>query len=348
METRVFDLRNERLKTGSREEAQALEEAAEILRQGGIVAFPTETVYGLGGDALNPEAVAKIYEAKGRPSDNPMIVHICAIEDLELLTEEADDRVKLLAEAFWPGPLTMVLAKKDTVPDVTTGGLDTVAVRMPDSKIALELIRRTGRPIAAPSANISGRPSPTKGEHVENDLLGKVDGIILGEDCRVGIESTVLDLSGPKPVILRPGTITKEELSPVLGQEVLLESDREVDSPKSPGTKYTHYSPKAEMLILRGQRPLVLAEIERLKQEKSRAKDEAQGQAGPGYKIKVIDFGEKTAKEAARDFFNQLRKADFENVDLIIAIPPENQDSISFALMNRMLKAAGNNVKFIE
>lgn len=334
MDTKVFDLRNE---------WTDLDEAAEILRQGGIVAFPTETVYGLGGVALNPEAVAKIYQAKGRPADNPMIVHISGLEEVGLLAEKIDGRLEILAQAFWPGPLTIILPKKESVPDLTTGGLATVAIRMPDCEIALELIRKTGAPLAAPSANISGRPSPTQGQHVENDLLGKVDGIILGDNCKVGIESTVLDLSGKEPVILRPGTVTKEELSLVLGEEVLVASDQVgqtgdgLDRPKSPGTKYTHYSPKADMVVLQGNRPLVLGEIEKIKKER----------LSP-HGVKVLDFGEKTSKEAARVFFSQLRSADQEDVDLIIAIAPENQDSVGLALMNRMLKAAGNNFKIIE
>lgn len=331
MDTRIYDVRGK-----DPEKAEEIREAAQMLKDGGIVAFPTETVYGLGAVALDAAAVAKIYEAKGRPTDNPMIVHIRDFAELEALTNKAGSEVELLAKAFWPGPLTIILPKKDLVPDITTGGLKTVAIRMPDSKVALELIRQVGKPLAAPSANISGRPSPTKGEHVEKDLAGRVHGIVIGEDCRVGIESTVLDMSDSIPIILRPGTITAEEIKGVLGREVLTGSDSEPGSPKSPGTKYTHYSPKAEMLILQGEKDLVFREIDKIKSQKAKLK------------IGIIDMGDKTTKEAAKVLFGELRKKDEENVDLIIAIAPRNQDSVGFALMNRMLKAAGNNFRLIE
>ena len=259
METRIF---------GTSEED--IQQAAEIIREGGLVAFPTETVYGLGADALNPEAVGKVYAAKGRPSDNPMIVHISSKDDLERLTFEITEDIKKLADVFWPGPLTMVVPARPVVPRVTTGGLDTVAVRMPSDMTAAALITSSGVPIAAPSANLSGKPSPTTARHVIDDLDGRIDAIIEGGDCQVGIESTVVDMTGSIPAVLRPGIITREQLSAALGKTVeldpallakpeikwkdgLLETDEDF-KPKSPGMKYRHYAPKAEMIIYKGNR----------------------------------------------------------------------------------------------
>jgi len=316
-----------------------IEEAAAIIRRGGLVAFPTETVYGLGADAMNPEAVGRIYEAKGRPSDNPMIVHIARASDIGQLTPMLSPGIVNLIENFWPGPLTMVVKKKEEVPYRTTGGLETVAVRMPDNPAALELINLSGCPIAAPSANISGRPSPTKAEHVINDLDGKIDAILVGEDCRVGIESTVLDMSGATPTILRPGIITAEEIEAALNKDVgidrsLFEKPGKDFKPKAPGMKYKHYAPKAEMIVLEGQRDKVRSEIERLKKLNE----------GMGNKVGVILFEERAFIEAAHDFFAKLREMDRENVDLILAGALSATDGVGFAVMNRMMKSAGYNI----
>ena len=316
--------------------------AAEIIQQGGLVAFPTETVYGLGADALNAEAVAKIYEAKGRPSDNPMIVHIARASDIGQLTPMLSEDIVNLIDNFWPGPLTMVLKKKAGVPDRTTGGLDTVAVRMPDSEAALELIREADCPIAAPSANISGRPSPTRASDVIADMDGRIDAVIEGDDCRVGIESTVLDMTGDTPVILRPGIITAEDIEAVLKKKVtydkaLLRDKQGEDGdikPKAPGMKYKHYAPKADMVVIEGQRDKVKAEIERLKALNERL----------GSKVGVILFEEKAFVEAAHDFFAKLRDLDNEDVDLILAGALSDFDGVGFAVMNRMLKSAGYNI----
>ena len=257
METRILGI--------SEKDIQA---AADILKTGGLVGFPTETVYGLGANAMDSEAVGKVYAAKGRPSDNPMIVHIAGEKEMERLTDVITPDMKRLMEAFWPGPLTMVVPARPEVPRVTTGGLDTVAVRMPDSSTALELIREAGCPLAGPSANLSGHPSPTTAAHVYDDLHGRIDAIIQGEPCKVGIESTVIDMTSDKPMILRPGIITPEELSTALGKDVgidpailkkpeivkgdgLLETGEDF-KPKSPGMKYKHYAPKAEMIIFKG------------------------------------------------------------------------------------------------
>ena len=317
-------------------------EAAGIIQQGGLVAFPTETVYGLGADALNAEAVAKVYEAKGRPSDNPMIVHIARASDIGQLTPMLSEDIVNLIDNFWPGPLTMVLKKKAGVPDRTTGGLDTVAVRMPDSEAALELIREADCPIAAPSANISGRPSPTRAGDVIADMNGRIDAVIQGDDCRVGIESTVLDMTGDTPVILRPGIITAEDIEAVLKKEVkydeaLLKDKQGEDGdirPKAPGMKYKHYAPKADMVVIEGQRDKVKAEIERLKMLNERL----------GSKVGVILFEEKAFVEAAHDFFAKLRDLDNEEVDLILAGALSDFDGVGFAVMNRMLKSAGYNI----
>ena len=317
-------------------------EAAGIIQQGGLVAFPTETVYGLGADALNAEAVAKVYEAKGRPSDNPMIVHIARASDIGQLTPMLSEDIVNLIDNFWPGPLTMVLKKKAGVPDRTTGGLDTVAVRMPDSEAALELIREADCPIAAPSANISGRPSPTRAGDVIADMNGRIDAVIQGDDCRVGIESTVLDMTGDTPVILRPGIITAEDIEAVLKKEVkydeaLLKDKQGEDGdirPKAPGMKYKHYAPKADMVVIEGQRDKVKAEIERLNGLNERL----------GSKVGVILFEEKAFVEAAHDFFAKLRDLDNEEVDLILAGALSDFDGVGFAVMNRMLKSAGYNI----
>ncbi|MEE0772541.1 MAG: L-threonylcarbamoyladenylate synthase [Anaerovoracaceae bacterium] len=326
--------------------------AAAIIREGGLVAFPTETVYGLGADALSEKAVADIYAAKGRPSDNPMIVHISRASDMGRLTPVLSADIVKLIENFWPGPLTIVVKKKPEVPDRTTGGLDTVAVRMPDSKVALELISMADTPIAAPSANISGRPSPTRARDVIADMDGRIDAVIEGEDCRVGIESTVVDMTGDVPTILRPGIITAENIEAVLEREVkydesLLKDGKmfaldpedgegEIDGfrPKSPGMKYRHYAPKAQMTIIEGQRDKVKSEIERVKALNERL----------GLKVGVILFEEKAFIEAAHDFFARLRDLDEEDVDLILAGALSDTDGVGFAVMNRMLKSAGYNI----
>ena len=345
--------------------------AAEIIRNGGLVAFPTETVYGLGANALDSAAAAKIYEVKGRPSDNPMIVHIARASDIGQLTPRLSPDIVTLIDTFWPGPLTMVVKRKALVPDVTTGGLDTVAVRMPDNIAALALINEAGCPIAAPSANLSGRPRTTKAQHVIDDLSGKIEAVLAGEDCRVGIESTVVDMTGEIPTILRPGILTAEDISAALGKKVEYDKSlfvhpsrfpkengcrekictessaaKSKDSddlnagfdddfkPKSPGMKYKHYAPKAEMVVVEGQRDNVKAEIERLKMLNERL----------GNKVGVILFEEKAFIEAAHDLFADLRQMDKEDVDLILAGALSDNDGVGFAVMNRMLKSAGYNI----
>lgn len=316
--------------------------AGRAAAEGKLVAFPTETVYGLGADAFNADAVGSVYAAKGRPSDNPMIVHIWDVKQLGTLTPSVKDDVRILAEKLWPGPLTMIVEKVPGIPDTTTGGLDTVGVRMPSDEIARAFIKAAGCPIAAPSANISGRPSPTKATHVIEDMDGRIDVILKGGDCEVGIESTVLDMTGDVPMILRPGIITKEQLENVLGKPVeidpavLRKSTADADFvPKAPGMKYRHYAPEAEMIIFQGKRADVENEINKVKEEKT----------AEGKKVGVILFDEE--RMAAHDFFAQLRNMDSEKVDLILAGALSDEDGVGFAVMNRMLKSAGYNVIYV-
>lgn len=353
METKIFDvtkLNNDLLQEAyvyGKESAQRqfelmqkdIQVAADIIKEGGLVAFPTETVYGLGADALNEEAVKKVYKAKGRPSDNPMIVHIARASDIGQLTPKLSPDIVKLADCFWPGPLTLVLPKKEGIPKTTTGGLDTIAIRIPDNPVATELIRLSDTPIAAPSANISGKPSPTKAEHVIEDLSGLIDCILTGEDSRVGIESTVLDLTTDQPTILRPGIITAEQIEAAIGKKVIVPDNIKIDdgddeSPKAPGMKYKHYSPNAEMLVVEGQRNKVEEEIQRLK-----ALNEKMGS-----KVGVMLFEEQAFIEAAHDFFADLRELDSQGVDLIIAGALSDKDGVGFAVMNRMMKSAGYNI----
>ncbi len=324
-------------------------QAARIINQGGLVAFPTETVYGLGADALNEEAVGKIFQAKGRPGDNPLIVHISRPSEIGQLTSKLSADLVALIDQFWPGPLTFIVKKKPEVPRITTGGLDTVAVRMPDNPLALELISRAGTPIAAPSANLSGRPSPTKASHVREDLDGLIDAIVFGEDCRVGIESTVLDMSQGTPRILRPGVITAEQIEAVIHRKVALDSSlltenkeegslegqkEDSSAPRAPGMKYTHYAPRAEMIVVEGPRHKVKEEIERLKKVNEKI----------GNDVGVILFEEQAFIEAAHDFFAKLREMDEKGKDIIFAGALSYRDGVGFAVMNRMLKSAGYNI----
>jgi L-threonylcarbamoyladenylate synthase len=314
--------------------------AADIISAGGLVAFPTETVYGLGGDAMNPSAAALIYEAKGRPSDNPLIVHLADPAEASHLTEDIPETFARLAERFWPGPLTLVVRKKASVPDATTGGLPTVALRIPDNAVALELIRLARTPVAAPSANLSGHPSPTCWEHVRADLDGRIDAIIKGDPSRVGLESTVLDLTGPAPLILRPGLVTPEEIEAALGQPVtydpaITEPMDPKSAPRAPGMKYRHYAPRAEMIVFKGDPEVVVRIIEERRLQEKAA----------GKKVGTLLYGQAEKHLIARDFFSRLRQMDQTGVDLILAAAVSTEDSVGFSIMNRMLKAAGYRIE---
>jgi L-threonylcarbamoyladenylate synthase len=328
-----------------------LKEAAQILREDGLVAFPTETVYGLGGNALDSEASRKIYAAKGRPSDNPLIVHIAEIDSLAYLASEIPEKAYLLAEKFWPGPLTIILKKSDKVPLGTTGGLNTVAIRMPKNQIALELIRQSGVYIAAPSANTSGRPSPTKAEHVIEDLDGKIDMIIDGGSVGIGLESTIIDLTDGVPTILRPGYITKEMLEEVIGrveidQAILQRSMDPGLKPKAPGMKYKHYAPKGDLTIVEGNTDKVVTLINELSCKKIDAgfrvgiiaTDETKDKYKCGI-VKVIG-SRYDEEQIARGLYAILREFDEINVDAIYSESFAG-NNLGQAIMNRLLKAAG-------
>jgi len=330
-----------------------IKDAAVILKEGGLVAFPTETVYGLGANAMDDEAVGKVYAAKGRPSDNPMIVHIADEADLNQLTYEITEDMKKLMEAFWPGALTMVVPARPEVSRVTTGGLDTVAVRMPDNETTLALIREAKLPLAGPSANLSGKPSPTTANHVYDDLKGRIDAVIQGEPCKVGIESTVVDMTGEVPMILRPGIITREALSKVLGKEVTIDpavlqkpdtfnNDGLLQTggnyaPKAPGMKYKHYAPKAEMIVFVGEADKVRLAIAAEKMER----------VSFGQKVGVLMFDSNEPEKAAHDFFAELRAFDKSGVDVIFAAALA-EDGVGLAVMNRMFKSAGYNIREIK
>lgn len=326
-------------------------DAAKALRDGKLVAFPTETVYGLGANALNTDAVKKIYAAKGRPSDNPLIVHIADVSKLNELVAQIPEAAALLIEAFWPGPLTMVFKKSNLVPDIITAGLDTVAVRMPDNSIAQKLIRESGVPVAAPSANISGRPSPTTHRHVIADLYGRIEYIIDGGPCQVGVESTVLDVTTDIPTILRPGGITLEMLEEVLGKvntDSVLEITGDI-KPRSPGMKYRHYSPKAEMVLISGQSDLVAKKINRLIKESSK-----QGlrvgvltslENAHNYNAEVVvNAGSVNhAEQIAAGLYDSIRTFDEKKVDIIYSETFE-EIGIGRAIMNRLRKASSGKV----
>ena len=328
-----------------------MEEAGELLKAGALVAFPTETVYGLGANALDEKAAAKIYAAKGRPSDNPLIIHIADMESHPLITEEVPEEAVKLAEKFWPGPLTIVLKKSAAVPLGTTGGLNTVAVRMPSHPIALEMIRYGGGYIAAPSANTSGRPSPTLASHVADDMDGIIPMILDGGAVGIGIESTIVDLTDEVPTILRPGFITKEMLEEVVG-EVQIDKGLAVDAkvaPKAPGMKYRHYAPKAELIIVEGDSEAVVEKINALAKE-NEAKGICTGIIGTEETVGLYECGIVKSMGTRSDelsissqLYRILREFDESDAKVIYSESFE-QGIIGSAIMNRLLKAAGHKV----
>lgn len=348
METKVVKIED---KENVREDE--LLEAAKILRDGGLVAFPTETVYGLGANALNEEAAKKIYAAKGRPSDNPLIAHISSMDELPVLAREIPEAAKKLAKAYWPGPLTMIFPKQERVPAGTTGGLDTVAVRMPSDPVAKALIRLAGVPVAAPSANTSGRPSPTRAEHVIEDMDGKIEMILDGGPVGIGVESTIVDVSGPVPTLLRPGAVTMEMLQETLGRveidpAILGPVGKDV-RPKAPGMKYRHYAPKADMTLVEGEQAAVAAYINRaVKEAKEAGKtagiictEESRGLYPEGI-IEVIGSREHE-ETVAHNLFAVLRDFDERQVDCIYS-ESFSGHSLGQAIMNRLSKAAGYHI----
>ncbi|MDL2205587.1 threonylcarbamoyl-AMP synthase [Eubacteriales bacterium OttesenSCG-928-N13] len=322
--------------------------AGKLIRSGQLVAFPTETVYGLGANALLPEAVERIFEAKGRPSDNPLIVHIHAVSQVQQLTSGAmNDMQRQLADAYWPGPLTMVMDKAESVPDEVTAGLQTVGIRMPDHPVARALIRVAGVPIAAPSANLSGRPSPTTAAHVKQDLDGRVPLILDGGACEVGLESTVLDVTRFPPRVLRPGGITPEMIARVVGEvEVdprVLTPLGEHEQPSSPGMKHRHYAPIGQLTLVTGAvRPMA----RRIRDLYDQAEDEGQHACilaldshRPLYGGRSVHTMGRDAQHAAQSLFGALRQMDEQQVDVILA-EGFQADGLGLALMNRLLRAA--------
>lgn len=329
-----------------------IEEAGDIIKSGGLVAFPTETVYGLGGDALNPQSSEKIYSAKGRPSDNPLIVHIADIQMLNAIVREVPENAWKLAEQFWPGPLTMIFYKSELVPRETTGGLDTVAVRMPVHPVARALIRAAGGYVAAPSANRSGRPSPTVAKYVIEDMDARIEMVIDGGDVEIGLESTIIDLTSEKPTILRPGYITEQKLGQVLGEVAQDSTMMRADSgqaPKAPGMKYRHYAPKGELTIVDGEEGCVVEYINTQMRQKKKDNKKT-GVIGTDTSIAKYQadvcrsVGNRNDEaEIARELYRVLREMDDENVDIIYA---ESFGAVGLgqAIMNRLLKAAGHRV----
>ena len=333
-------------------EIAAIKRAGDIIKQGGLVAFPTETVYGLGGDGLNKESSKKIYAAKGRPSDNPLIIHIAEFEDLSKIVSYIPNSAKVLANHFWPGPLTMIFKKSEIVPYETTGGLETVAVRFPSDPVALEFIRAAGGYVAAPSANTSGRPSPTSGRYVLEDMNGKIDMILDGGSCDIGLESTIVDLTEDIPVILRPGYITEAMLSTVLGRVEMDQTILDISStmaPKAPGMKYRHYAPKGDLTIIKGEQEKVIAFVNHKTIEHVNAGARvgviATDETKDSYQAEIVkSVGKRNdAPSIARRLYEILREFDDEEVDVIFAESFENSD-MGIAIMNRLLKAAGHKV----
>ena len=334
----------------NRIDEEVLAKAGEILKRGGLVAFPTETVYGLGANALDEEAARKTYAAKGRPSDNPLIVHIADVEALDAIVEAIPEKAKQVMSKFWPGPLTLIFHKKDVVPLGTTGGLQTVAVRMPEDEVARGLIRAAGGYVSAPSANTSGRPSPSTAQHVADDMDGKIDMIIDGGSVEIGVESSILDMTVEPPMILRPGAITKEMLEEVIGPvevDRALLSDTSGEAPKAPGMKYRHYAPKAQLMIVSGEPEEAVKAIKQIAYEQERL----------GYKVGIIATTEtmnaytrgivksigtrNNEGSIAKNLYKVLREFDEEDVDYIYS-EAFDSEGMGIAIMNRLDKAAGH------
>ncbi|MFM7861536.1 MAG: L-threonylcarbamoyladenylate synthase [Candidatus Nitrosotenuis sp.] len=317
-----------------------IKQAAKTIRSGGLIVFPTETVYGIGANALDSKAVKKIFDTKGRPADNPLIVHISDVADLGILADNIPKIAFDLIGKFWPGPLTIVLKKSRIVPKITTGGLDTVAIRMPKNKIALELISHCGTPIAAPSANVAGRPSPTRAQHVIDDLSGKVGIILDGGPARIGIESTVIDLSTKTPMLLRPGGITLEQLQKVLGKiaiHPIIHGRKTKTIHRSPGMKYRHYSPMARIILIEGSKLKVSKKISQLLQLYKRQGLRV-GILGTNIKSDMT-ITQKNQEQIAANLFRSFREFDAKKIDIILA-QGTSRKGLGMGIMNRLDKAA--------
>lgn len=324
---------------------EQLSKAAELLRQNEVVAFPTETVYGLGGNALSDKAVGKIFAAKGRPADNPLIVHIAENQQLGELVSAVPPSARKLMDAFWPGPLTLIMPKGQAVADNVTAGLSTVAVRMPDHPVAQALIREADLPIAAPSANRSGRPSPTTANHVERDLNGRISGIVDGGETGIGVESTVVDCSGDEAVILRPGGITREEIEAIVPLSSVAAQHNGDEAPRSPGMKYRHYAPNARLTLVDGSPGFLQSHVDNEREKGSRVGVLTTEERSGEYRADaVVPCGHrKDLKSVARSLYGALRMFDETNVDVIFAeVFPES--SVGEAIMNRLKKSAGGRI----
>jgi len=334
-----------------RPEIKLIRIAARVIRRGGTVAFPTETVYGLGSDALNPEAALKIFKAKNRPADNPIIVHVTRKQEAFQLVREFPIGAEELMDKFWPGPLTLVLKASDVVPSIVTAGRDTVAIRVPDHKVALELIREAKTPIAAPSANLAGKPSPTTAEHVKRDLEGRIDVILDAGSTRIGVESTVVDMTVSPPMILRPGGATYEDLKRVivtirLHPIVLTEKKMNVKHPRSPGMKHKHYAPNAEVIVVEGELDPTVRTVQELAdgymQKGKRVGIMATTETMHSYCAHVIKAlgSRRDLAAVARNMFRLLREFDEERVDIMIS-EGVRLEGLGVAVMNRLRKASG-------
>lgn len=332
--------------------------AADFIKKGGLVAFPTETVYGLGADALNSKAVLALFEAKRRPLDNPPIVHVGNAKDVYRLTKEVSPEAEELMKTFWPGPLTLIFKRSEIVPDITVCGLDTIAIRMPRDNVALALIRESGCSIAAPSANLAGKPSPTTAKHVLEDLDGKIDVILDAGPTSIGVESTVLDLTVDPPQILRPGGSPYEVLKKALGRVELhpvavAEKELTVEKARSPGVKHKHYAPDADVIVVEGKLSAVMSKVKELAesymQKGIKVGVLATNETASYYRADVVkSLGSRSDLTAiAKNLFRLLRELDSEEVDVIIAegIPTEG---LGLAVMNRLRKASGYNIARAE
>lgn len=342
METIIIDKTDEK----------SLSAAAQVIKNGGIVAFPTETVYGLGANAYDEVAIKKIYKAKGRPSDNPLIVHISGVEEIEKVAREIPENAKKLLKKFAPGPFTLILKKQPSIPDIVTAGLDTVGVRIPKDATAREFIRLAGVPIAAPSANISGKPSPTKAEHVISDLDGRADAIICGEDADVGVESTIIDVTGEFPVILRPGGITKEDILSVcdrveINQNVLT-GVKENETPKCPGMKYKHYSPDCEITVVEGGKERTAEKIKELLKadKKNGIKVGVLAASEDDFEADLYIFEGRNNAEFANILFDALRKFDKCGIEKAY-VQMCMKDEMELTVKNRIYKSAGYKIIYL-
>ena len=345
MDTEIFALDAENI------DKALINKAGNIIKNGGLAAFPTETVYGLGASALDGVAVKKIYAAKGRPSDNPLIIHVCSREQIFEYTRDVSDTAKKLIDAFMPGPFTVILKKKSVIPDEVTAKMDTVAVRFPENKIACALINAAGVPIAAPSANLSGKPSPTEAKHVIHDMRGRIECIIDGGSCDVGVESTIVDASGEIPVLLRPGGVTYDMLKSVVPETVIdahvLKSVAADEQPKCPGMKYKHYAPDADVTVVEGEKDAVQKKIRELLYENRNTVTGVLTMYESAYDDAVIISAGKTNREYAKNLFAALRKFDDLGVKVVFAEFCD-RDGYGLAVKNRLYKSAGNKVIHAE